>query len=179
MLINKTYFKKYSPIPTNYNLDEVMLYLPVATKIWIKPLIGDALFDELEYQIDNDALSEENSTLLVDGGLWQYLCFATIYEALPFIWSHMADAVITVADTEHSKSITLKDLTYIEQHLRRQIEVLKAQTLKWLCERQDVYPLFDTCQCDCGGCCGDSDGLKKPNANWEIFSTGRKRTDLR
>jgi hypothetical protein len=39
MIINETYFKKYSPIPANYNMAEVKNYIPVAEKIWVIPLI--------------------------------------------------------------------------------------------------------------------------------------------
>ena len=45
MIINEKYLKQYSPIPLNYNLTEVKNYIPVAEKIWVKPLIGNELFE--------------------------------------------------------------------------------------------------------------------------------------
>ena len=178
-LINKKYLAEYGPWPKNYNLDEVIQYEPIAVELWIRPLIGDAMLEELEYQIENDALTDENSTLLTTGNLWRYLCMAIAYEALPIMAYKVTEVGLVKSDSDNSKSVDTKEFATIQQHIRRQLEGLKEIVLKWLCERQDIYQLFDTCQCNCGGCCGDSDGLKKPNANWEIYSTGRKRTDLR
>ena len=79
MIINEKYLKQYSPIPVNYNMAEVKNYIPVAEKIWVIPLIGSDLFEEIDEQVKNNTVSEENATLLTEGGLWQYLAFATVY----------------------------------------------------------------------------------------------------
>lgn len=176
MIINKTYLKQYSPLPTNYDLSEVMLYVPVAQEIWIRPILGDAFMDELEYQVENDSVSSENATLFTEV-LYQYLSFATCLEALPFIWSNFSEAGITVADTDYAKSISLKDITYIEQHLRKQVEFLKDRTIKWICERCNSFPLFNPSICNCGDCCGNRQKLNNPNPNFEIYRT--KNIDIR
>lgn len=178
MIINKTYLKKYSPIPLNYNLEEVMNYVGVAEKIWVQPVIGYDLFDEIEQQVKDNNVSEENATLLTDGGLWQYLSFATVLEALPMIWSHISEVGITKGKSENSDSLDLKDMTYVSQHIRNQVEVLKDQLKKWLCEHSVSFPLVDCCGCGCS-CCQDNAKLNKPNPNYELYSTRRKNTNLR
>lgn len=170
------------PIPSNYDYSEIMLYEPVATEIWIRPLIGDELTDELEEQIKNNTVTPENATLLTEGKLWQYLCYATCYEGLPFLWANVSAVGITLGKSEASESITLKDLTYISDHLRRQTEFLKESVKKWLCERNEQFPLFDTCQCDCEcscGCAVNKGGLKSPNKYFQLYSTKRKNTNLK
>ena len=156
MIINESFFKKYSPIPVNYNMAEIKNYIGVAEKIWVKPLIGYDLFDELEEQVESNTVSEENATLLTEGGLWQYLSFATVLEALP---------------------LDLKDMTYVGQHLRNQVEVLKDQLKKWICEHHEYYPLADVCACECS-CCKHAE-LNYPNPNKELYTTRRKCTDLK
>lgn len=178
MIINETYFKKYSPIPLNYNMTEVKNYIGVAEKIWVKPLIGYGLFDEIEEQVENNEVSEENATLLTEGGLWQYLAFATVYEALPMIWSHISEVGITKGKSDNSDSLDLKDMTYISQHLRNQVEVLKDQLKKWICEHHTYFPKADVCACGCS-CCGDNAKLNNPNPQAQIYSTNRQCTDLR
>ena len=187
MIINKTYLKQYSPLPINYNLDEVLNYVPVAEKIWVLPILGQDLYDEIQEQVDNNQLSDENGTLLTDGGVWQYLSYATCLEALPVIYAHFSEVGVTKGKSENSESLDLKDLTYIENHLRRQTEFLKDSLIKWLCERQTTFPLFDpTCVCDCGcGCstssCGcDANGkLNNPNKLKLLYSTLFKDTDIK
>ena len=179
MIINKKFFAEYSPIGKNYDYSEIMLYVPVATEIWLRPLIGSALLDEIEQQVKTNTVSEANATLLTEGGLWQYLCYATCYEGLPFLWTNISSVGITLGKSDNSDSITLKDLTYIQQHLRNQVEVLKDQLKKWLCEHSVSFPLVDLCKCGCSRCEDNNAKLNKPNPQAQIWSTNRKNTDLR
>lgn len=177
MIINEKYFKKYSPIPLNYNMAELKNYISVATEIWVRPLIGCEFLDELEEQIENNTVSDVNATLLTDGLLWQYLAYATCLEGLPFIWSHFSETGISLGKSENSDSVTLKDLTYIQDHLRRQVEWLKESVKKFICEHYQYYPLADVCACGCS-CCADSK-LQHPNPRYELYSPYRRCTNLK
>lgn len=179
MIINEKYLKQYSPIPLNYNIAEVKNYIGVAEKIWVKPVIGYELFDEIEEQVMKNEVSEENATLFTEGGLWQYLSFATVLEALPILWGHISEVGITKGKSENSDSLSLKDMTYISQHIRNQVEVLKDQLKKWLCEHNESFPSMDCCSCGCS-CCNESHGkLNAPNPLKQIWSTKRINTDLK
>jgi hypothetical protein len=178
MIINEKYFKEYSPIPLNYNMKELKNYIKVATEIWLRPLIGTDLLDEIEEQVENNTVSQENATLLTTGGLWQYLCYATCYEGLAFIWAHCSEVGITLAESDNSKSITLKDLTYINEHLRRQTEFLKDSVKRFICEYYLNYPKADVCACGCD-CCNRNPKLNAPNPMNELYTTLRKITDLK
>ena len=178
MIINEKYFKQYSPIPVNYNMTEIKNYIGVAEKIWVKPLIGYGLFDEIEQQIMENTVSEENATLLTEGGLWQYLAFATVYEALPMIWSHISEVGVTKGKSGNSDSLDLKDMTYVSQHLRNQVEVLKDQLKKWICEHYTYYPLADVCACECS-CCGNNAKLNYPNPNQQLYKPYKRCTDIK
>lgn len=177
MIINEAFFKKYSPIPVNYNMAEIKNYIPVAEKIWVRPVIGHKLFSEIEQQVKENKVSEANATLLTEGGLWQYLSFATVLEALPLVWASVTEIGIVKGHSENSESLTLKDLTLVQQHLRNQVEVLKDQLKKWLCEHSVSFPLIDCCGCGCS-CCQENAKLNKPNPNQQIYSTRRKCTNL-
>lgn len=177
MIINKKYLKEYSPIPLNYQLDEVMNYVNVAEKIWVKPLIGEELYDELQQQVDDDDLSEANATLLVDGGLWQYLAYSVTYEALPFIWANISQVGITLGKSENADSVTLKDLTYIQNHLRVQVEVLKDQVKDWLDTHCASYPLYNCTDCDCS--CNKQTLLNTPNPMFELYKPMGKNTTIK
>lgn len=179
MIINEKYFKQYSPIPLNYNMAEVKNYIPVAEKIWVKPLIGYDLFDEIEYQVKNNEVSETNATLLTEGGLWQYLAFATVYEALPMIWSHISEVGVTKGKSDNSDSLDLKDMTYVSQHLRNQVEVLKDQLKKWICEHYETFPLADVCACNCDCCCNSNPKLNAPNPQYQVYKPYKRNTNLR
>lgn len=177
-IINEKYFKQYSPIPLNYNMAELKNYISVAQEIWVKPLIGVDLLDEIEEQVENNEVSPENATLLTDGKLWQYLAYATCLEGLPFIWSHFSEVGISLGKSDNSDSVTLKDLTYIEAHLRRQTEYLKDSVKNWLCEHQESFPLMDCCACGCS-CCQSNSMLNMPNPMIQVYSPKRRCTKLK
>lgn len=178
MIINKKFFAEYSPIGKNYDYSEIMLYVPVATEIWIRPLIGSDLLDEIEKQVQENNVSETNAALLTEGKLWQYLCYATCYEGLPFLWTNISAVGITLGKSVNSDSITLKDLTYIQQHLRNQVEFLKDSVKRYVCEHYQYYPLADVCACECS-CCGNNAKLNYPNPNQQLYKPYKRCTDIK
>ena len=47
MIINEKYFKKYTPIPLNYDLSEIRNYIGVAEKRRVFAVIGMIHIDEI------------------------------------------------------------------------------------------------------------------------------------
>lgn len=175
MIINQKYLKQFGPLPINYDLTEVMNYVNVAETIWVIPIIGQSLYDEIEEQVENNELSEENQALLTSGYLWQYLSFATAYESLPMIWAHLSEVGITLGKSDNSDSTSLKDITFVQQHLKAQTEALRNAVRNWLCERTDQFPLFDPSVCPGCSC---SCGKPKAEANGNIYTTPRCRKEI-
>lgn len=171
MIINEKYLKEYSPIPLNYDLSEIRNYIGVAEKIWVVPVLGQDLYDEIQSQVDENKLSDENSTLLTEGGLWQYLAFATCLEGLAFIWANFSEVGITLGKSDNSESVNLKDITYIEQNLRRQVEVLKDSLIKWLNSHLESFPLYVPYM-------ESPIGLNEPNPNIQLLTPPRVCVDL-
>lgn len=162
MLFDKNtqqYLKKYSPVPSNYDVSNLLPYVSIAEKIWVIPIIGNDLYQEIDEQLHTPSggtLSPENATLLTEsGGLWQYLAFATLLEGLPFIWVSLTEAGLQLGKSDNSDSVSLKDLTLIQTHIRNQVIIQRELLVKYLCSHTDSFPLFDTsvcpdCQCSCG-----------------------------
>lgn len=179
MIINKKFLGQFSPLPQlgNYDFSEIMNYVPVAQEIWLKPILGDAFMEELEYEVKNNQVSEENSTLFTEGGLYQYLAYATCLEGLPFIWAHFSQTGISLGKSDNSDSITLKDITYIESHLRRQVEFLKDSLIKYLRTHCDSFPLYHPTGCGCDGC-STGGKLHAPKPLWTVYGTRKRCTTL-
>lgn len=176
-LINNSLLKEYSPFPLNFSTKEVDNYVKLAEIQWIEPLIGSDYYEELLDEVEADELTPENSTALVEA-IWPYLGFAVALEALPLCWAHISEIGVTLGKSDNSESLTLKDLTLIQQHLRAQVEVRKEYCKKWLCERQESFPLLNVCDCGCNSCGGNSK-LLKPNPLNMLYSTYRKCSNIR
>ena len=178
MLINKSLLKKYSPYPLNYDLTEVMQYVDVAEKIWIIKTIGYSQYEELQDQVSNNNLTPENSTLLVEA-IYPYLGFAVAYEALPMTWASVSEVGLVKGHSDTSESLSLKDVTYVSDHLRRQVEVRKDFAIQWIKDHIEYYPLIAQCtSCECS-CCNNNPKLNAPNPNVELYSTRRKNTNIK
>lgn len=178
MLLNKALLKKFSPIPLNFDLTEVMNYVDIAEKVWIIKTIGYPQYEELCDQVANNNLTPENSTLLVEA-IYPYLGFAVAYEALPSIAYHISEVSITKGHSDTSEALTLKEIGFYQDHLRRQVEVRKDFAIKWINEHIEYYPLISQCvSCDCS-CCNNNARLNKPNPYKQLYSPYRRCTDLK
>ena len=179
MLLNKSLLKKYSPFPLNYDLTEVMQYVDVTEKIWIIKTIGHSQYNELQQQVKDNNLTPENATLLVEA-IYPYLGFAVAYESLPTTWAHFSEVGITKGKSDNSESLTIKDLTLVQQHLRNQVEARKDFAIQWIKDHIEYYPLIAQCiSCECS-CCNQNEGhLNHPNPNKELYTTRRKCTELK
>lgn len=201
-LINDAYFKSFSPLPFNYNLEEIRPYYKVAEELWIVPIIGVALYNELIQQVNENNVTELNSTLLLK--IYAYEAIAITYEALPFVSYHMSEIGITKGKSENSDSVSINDVNFVSTHLRNQLELLKKYLKKFLDDNADLYPLYkgdgSTCDCQCQK--GDEwlwryyfePGFNKydrekmlyscmlrskaPNPYAQLYSTRRERIDL-
>lgn len=148
-VITDKYFVEYCPLPKNYDLSEIRPFYNVGEEIWLIPLIGTALYEELLQQVNDNEVTPENSTLLLK--IYPYLSFAICYEALAFISFHFSATGITAGFSENSRSVNINDINFISTTLRNQIELMKKILRKFLNDNADLYPLYraDNTPCDC------------------------------
>lgn len=176
-IINSKWLKEFSPYPLNYDTKELDNYIKLSETIWLLPILGYDWYEELLQQVKDNTLTEANSTALIEA-IYPYLGFAIAYEALPLTWASVTEIGIGKGHSDNFDSLTLKDMTYISQHLRSQLEARKDYCKKWICEHLDSFPLALPCNCDCE-CCNQKDKLNPPNPNYELYSPNRKCTDLK
>lgn len=169
ILINEDYVKEYSPIPQNFNIDEVMPFAKTAELIHIRPIIGSTLY---EYLLDvvngDDEINEVDSTLLLN--IYQAEAVAVYYEALPFIHIHTSEIGLTKGHSENSESTDLKDVNFIlnqlKSHLTARLDFLK----EFLDSHSDVYPLYEN---NISCCC-----KPKVKIGSLLYTTRKKKNEL-
>ena len=156
-LITEEYFKTYSPISDNYNIKDIKPYFHVAEKLWIEPIIGTPLYEELLDEVEKNEVTPENATLLLN--IYPLLAFAIVYESLPFVGYHLSQVGITKGKSENSEPVSINDVNYISTQLRNQCETMKKLLKKFLDENAEHYPLYYAdntveCKCECDDECG-------------------------
>ena len=153
-LITEEYFKTYSPISDNYNIKDIKPYFHVAEKLWIEPIIGTPLYEELLDEVEKNEVTSENATLLLN--IYPLLAFAIVYESLPFVGYHLSQVGITKGKSENSEPVSINDVNYISTQLRNQCETMKKLLKKFLDENAEHYPLYyadNTVDCNCDNDC--------------------------
>lgn len=153
-LITEDYFKTYSPISDNYNIKDIKPYFHVAEKLWIEPIIGTPLYEELLDEVEKNEVTPENATLLLN--IYPLLAFAIVYESLPFVGYHLSQVGITKGKSENSEPVSINDVNYISTQLRNQCETMKKLLKKFLDENAEHYPLYyadNTVDCNCDNDC--------------------------
>lgn len=153
-LITEEYFKTYSPISDNYNIKDIKPYFHVAEKLWIEPIIGTPLYEELLDEVEKNEVTPENATLLLN--IYPLLAFAIVYESLPFVGYHLSQVGITKGKSENSEPVSINDVNYISTQLRNQCETMKKLLKKFLDENAEHYPLYyadNTVECNCDNDC--------------------------
>lgn len=184
MIITKNKMKEFSLFPANFDLSDVWQFLEATEQLFVRPMLGVDLYDQICDQVKNNQVSPENATLLTEGNLWRYLGVAFTLQTLPFVWSHMSQVGITKGKSENSDSVDLKDLTYITSHLRSNLEEFKKYTLKWLMEHQDSFPLWapdlDSCGCDevRDICCSDNATFVRPQPLKLVYGLPKKDLNI-
>ena len=154
-LITEEYFKTYSPISDNYNIKDIKPYFHVAEKLWIEPIIGTPLYEELLDEVEKNEVTPENATLLLN--IYPLLAFAIVYESLPFVGYHLSQVGITKGKSENSEPVSINDVNYISTQLRNQCETMKKLLKKFLDENAEHYPLYyadNNAECNCDDECG-------------------------
>ena len=178
-VLTEEYLKANAPISININLKQIKPYISIAEKIWLIPVIGLPLYEELLEEVNTNTLTEENSTLYLM--LAPYVSFAVIYESAPFLMYHFSDVGVTRGKSDNSDSITINEANFISTRLRSTLETLKSNFKKWLDDHSDSYPLYkpDNCSCD-NSECTDCDWIIQyygggyKNHNWQYFLNKNK-----
>ena len=184
MIITKNKLKDYSLIPKNFQLDDIWNFLDSTEALFVRPMLGVDMYDEICGQVKSNTVSPENATLLTEGGLWSYLGCAFTLQTLPFVFAHWSQVGITKGKSENSDSVDLKDLTYLTNHLRSNLEEFKKYTLKWLQEHQESFPLWapDWQACGCPeiqqSCCSGKAEFVMPEPLKILYGLPKKDVDI-
>lgn len=137
-LINESLFKLHSPITGNTDLSEFVPYLSIAQELYIAPVLGEPLINELKQQITQNTLSEANSDLLVK--IAPALSFFAIYQGLPFHWASIVNKGITIRESENSRGIDIRDVAQLRRWIRDDAEIFMGLLNDFLCSNRECYP---------------------------------------
>lgn len=155
-LINEELFKENSPIKEDTIISKFVPYILIAQKMYIRKVLGQPLYDELQTQIkaasvvpspDPNPITPENRALIRQ--IAPALAFYAVYQGLPFHWAAIENKGITVRESENSKGIALNDLAQLRRWLRDDAQQWTAYLIDYL-RKCGKYPLWSPPSDSCG-----------------------------
>lgn len=156
-LINEDLFKMFSPVRGDTVVTEFVPYILMAQKMYIRPVLGIPLYEQLQSQIQqasatpppvDNPITPANRALLIE--LAPALACYAVYQGLPFQWASVLNKGVTIRESENSKGVDIKDIAQLRRWLKDDAETFLRQLVQYL-KGCGLYPLWkpaDGCGCD-------------------------------
>lgn len=156
-LINEDLFKAYSPVREDTAVVEFVPYILMSQTMYIKPLLGIPLYEELQAQIKaasvnpppaENPISPANRALIVK--LAPALSHYAVYQGLPFHWASLVNKGVTIRESENSKGVDINDVAQLRRWLKDDAERLARDLVSYIggCGLYPLYKPADACGCD-------------------------------
>lgn len=136
--MNKEYLKEYSLLPINFNTDEIWNFIPLAEQLHIVPIIGQEMYNELLDQVENNEVTPENASLLLQ--IYPFEGLAIMEVSMPYIAFHITEVGITLGKSENSDSVTTNDINYLTNYVRSQMVPYKERLIEFISQNSELYP---------------------------------------
>jgi hypothetical protein len=115
LFITETFIKKYSNIDDNVDAQYITPVIDLVQKMYIRPILGTALYDELVTQITNDTVSANNVNL-IENYIQDSMLYYVLSEGLPSFTYKIENKSVS---TKTSDNATPVDNSIIQSEVAR------------------------------------------------------------
>lgn len=150
LIMTENYFKEYSTVNMNVDMKVVTPVLFEVQDMYIKPLLGTKLFNQILTEIQANTVTSENQTLLNDYVLPCMIQY-TKAELLPELKYRLQNKGVMVKSSENSSAADLQEIQFLIDRAKNKGEWYAERTTKFLKRYASatVYPLYlDNVECD-------------------------------
>lgn len=140
LLISEELLKLFSPLSKNLSVDKVFPFVILAQNFYIEPILGRALLEELQAQIDNDELTDINKSLILK--IAPVLACYSAFHALRSLTYSITEKSVVKEHSDNSESIDYKELGTFLEDIKGQAEMSAELLIQYLCRCKENYPLW-------------------------------------
>jgi hypothetical protein len=141
LFISEEKLKSYTSIHESVSPEDLTPYVLQAQDIYLMNYLGMTFYQQLKDQIIAGQISIPNKFLL-DNYIGQILVNYAMYHALPFLKYKIFNKSILSPDAEHSGSIDLNELKFLQNEVRTVAESYVDQMQIYLNNRSSLYPAY-------------------------------------
>lgn len=173
LIISEELLKLYSPLSRNVDVDKIYPYLHLAQPFFIEPILGTALLQELQHQIEEGEITEENKALILKTA--PVLAYYGTYLAMRSLTYSITEKGMTKEKSENSESISEKELGEYVLSIKNQAEMYADVLIKYLCRCALSYPLWrpeEDCHCEKWV---ETDGKAEKETKFTVFFPNKSK----
>lgn len=141
LFISEEKLKSYTSIHESVSPEDLTPYVLQAQDIYLMNYLGMTFYQQLKDQIIAGQISIPNKFLL-DNYIGQILVNYAMYHALPFLKYKVFNKSILSPDAEHSGSIDLNELKFLQSEVRMVAESYVDQMQIYLNNNSSLYPAY-------------------------------------
>jgi hypothetical protein len=142
LFISETALKQASIIDDNVNAKLLQQIIQSAQNLYIHPVLGTALYADIQAEIDDDDVSTRYQTLL-DDWIQPALIEWVKYEGAPELTLKVKNKAIGKNNDEFLNSASIDEIRFVMSQWRNKAEVLTRRLQKYICANLTTYPEYN------------------------------------
>lgn len=161
LFVTEQFIKDNTLIDGNVDQKYITLTIADAQRMHVMPILGTALYNELDTQIVAGTLTALNTTLLNDY-IQDALKYWVIYEGIDLFTYHITNKNISTKSSDNSQPIQQIDVIRLMDRNKDKAEFFSERITRYLCANEASYPLYNNA--------GSTSDTVHPNRN--NYTTG-------
>ena len=141
LMCSEQYVKDNSAMDGNVDVQLIRTVLADAQELYILPILGTALYNDILNQIQSNTLSANYKTL-VESYLQKALKAWTLYEGIN-IWQYkITNKAIMVKNSDNAQPVQTSDVTRLKEYFQSKAMIYSERCTKYLQANYSTYTLF-------------------------------------
>lgn len=146
--VKETYFKNNSFVKGNVDWNEVQPIVILVQDKYIRPILGEDLFDQISDQINTSAAPDYTSAVsalnltLLNRYLKKCIIWYVLYELPPVLKYKIMNKGPLAMTSENTQATTLEEVQYMVNKFRQNAEMYEQKCIDYLEYNHASYPLY-------------------------------------
>lgn len=159
--VTEAFIKSRSMVTANVDVKDFTPLIDMASKAYVKPMIGTHFFNDLLTKYNDQTLSADE--LMVVEKIQYAILWRVCAEAVLTLTYQLKNKGIVKQNDDNATSVDLSEVTFMYNNYIQHAEYFQSELRRFLVDNKDLYPVFmdkklnkdssvqSLCGCDKGG----------------------------
>jgi hypothetical protein len=140
-IVTPVELKKFTSIGDNVDCELLLPHLLIAQQLFIEPVLGKCLYDDIVYRYDNNQLTGDTQ-ILYEQYIVNSLGFAAWYNASPFLHIRTNRNGLNTSGTDTLTPIVIEEFSMYLSKVENMMRFYLKRLEDFLICNKDKYPLY-------------------------------------